>query len=349
MRELDMLIRKGYSVSDLEKLRAKVVKSHSKTREQDLEEIDKLIKDIPDNDLLKKDIDPEAIRKAKVASIVKELIGERSIRRTAEDSGVAASYITGILKERYLPSADILRRLSSPEAKPQNAITMEDLMIAAGYQTNYVEEAYKEALYEEITDDENGKPVDIRPDMNKIMQNINTANGQDSDEYIEYRRRHFRELDIMRERFGKVAKGLILQNLIEKQIQFTMSDEGTGMRGIRADIIVELTGQPVDSWWFDFRWVRTGDGRPMNGSFINARTILGNLIFVTPDPRRKYSIVISSKNDYDFIKGYADKLSFRGELSIILIDEENYSLVEETYLSHYDYKNEQDLTLYLDR
>ena len=56
----------------------------------------------------------------------------------AEDSGVAASYITAIINGKYLPSAEILRKLSVPYARPQNGITLEDLMIAAGYQEDYV-------------------------------------------------------------------------------------------------------------------------------------------------------------------------------------------------------------------
>lgn len=62
--------------------------------------------------------------------MIEKLIGDRSIRETSRDTDVAASYISGILKGNYMPSAEILSKLS---VNAQNGITKEKLMIAAGY------------------------------------------------------------------------------------------------------------------------------------------------------------------------------------------------------------------------
>lgn len=72
--------------------------------------------------------------KTELVTLIKQLVGDRSIRKTGQDSGVTASYITGILKQKYMPSAEILRKLTDPKAKPQNGITLRKLMVAAGYQ-----------------------------------------------------------------------------------------------------------------------------------------------------------------------------------------------------------------------
>ena len=62
------------------------------------------------------------------ANAVYELKGDRSIRQMARDTGVAASYITGILKGRYYPTLKILKRITSPKGKPQGNVTILDLI-----------------------------------------------------------------------------------------------------------------------------------------------------------------------------------------------------------------------------
>ena len=71
--------------------------------------------------------------------LIKKLIGDRSFRQTSIDSGVANSYISGIINGKYKPSIKILQKLTAPEANPQNGVTLEDLMVAAGYQEDYVQ------------------------------------------------------------------------------------------------------------------------------------------------------------------------------------------------------------------
>ena len=55
--------------------------------------------------------------------------GDRSIRRMAEDTGVAASYIVGIIKGEYVPSLQILKKLVAPQSKPRNRVTLFELIM----------------------------------------------------------------------------------------------------------------------------------------------------------------------------------------------------------------------------
>ena len=57
-----------------------------------------------------------------------EIKGDRSIRQMARDTGVSASYITGILKGQYYPTLKILKRITSPKGKPQGNVTILDLI-----------------------------------------------------------------------------------------------------------------------------------------------------------------------------------------------------------------------------
>lgn len=53
--------------------------------------------------------------------------GDRSIRQFARDSGVSASYITGLLKGQFVPTLKILSKLSKVA---QNGITYEQLVMS---------------------------------------------------------------------------------------------------------------------------------------------------------------------------------------------------------------------------
>lgn len=251
----------------------------------------------------------KAIAMQRVSTLVKELIGERSIRRTAEDSNVAASYITGIINQKYLPSAETLRKLSAPTAKPQNGVTMEDLMIAAGYQTDYIEVA---------VDDMDGN-----------------LSGGDSASQDLIREQHRERLQEIR-KFESKAAGIIYKTLAEKGLSFSYEKEAMGVRGYRPDIAVYVNQQPVLEWWFEIRFLGNRTGRFGNRGYVNIRHILGQFIFVEPKPERKVSLVIDNKEDFEVIVSYKDKLAYRGELSVILIDTEMYSVVREEYLAHYN-------------
>ena len=63
---------------------------------------------------------------------------------------------------------------------------------------------------------------------------------------------------------------------------------------------------------------------------------IARFMFIEPKRERKISLVITDKKGFDMICGYKDKLSYRGDLSIILVDYESLSVVREEYLAHYD-------------
>ena len=73
----------------------------------------------------------EENRKYKMTFIdaVNTIKGDRSIRRMAMDTGISASYITGILKGKYYPTLKILKRLTSPKSNPYGDIDILDLIV----------------------------------------------------------------------------------------------------------------------------------------------------------------------------------------------------------------------------
>ena len=63
----------------------------------------------------------------KLSTLINEIKGDRSIRQMSKDSGVSASYITGLLHDKYTPSIRILSKLTDPKSKPQKIISIETL------------------------------------------------------------------------------------------------------------------------------------------------------------------------------------------------------------------------------
>ena len=62
------------------------------------------------------------------ANAIYAIKGDRSIRQMARDTGVSASYITGILHGQYYPTLKILKRITAPKGKPQGNVSILDLI-----------------------------------------------------------------------------------------------------------------------------------------------------------------------------------------------------------------------------
>ena len=70
---------------------------------------------------------------------------------------------------------------------------------------------------------------------------------------------------------------------------------------------------------------------------------ISNLIFLPEDNTRKVSIVVNDNELYQYLLEYKDKLSYRGNLSIIWVDADEVMVWKEEYLSLYGDKNIEGL------
>lgn len=76
------------------------------------------------------------IRKAnseRIIPVMELLIGDRTVREVERVAGIGNGIIGKIMRGERFPSSLAIKKLTSPEANPQNGITYEMLMIAAGY------------------------------------------------------------------------------------------------------------------------------------------------------------------------------------------------------------------------
>ena len=257
-------------------------------------------------------IDEKLEAKKKVAALIKKLIGERSIRQTAAETGVTAPYITSLLKEKYLPSANILRKLSAPEAKPRNGVTLEDLMFAAGYQEYSYQKIYNDAM-----------------DLSSIRNNTL------SDQAVAMEGIDFKQRMKLRAQYESMVSGAIFRALMEKGIAVS-GGKDTPSDASFHDLTVVISEKNITRWNFEFRYYEDHMFRD-EVVFVprHEREILRELIFIEPQEDTKLSLVLNNKAYFKRILTYKDKLSFRGELSVLLFDKDSSSIVKEEYLSHY--------------
>ncbi len=79
-----------------------------------------------------------------------------SIRELSRQSGVTAAYICNISKGKYIPSADVLAKISNTAMANEANVDIYDLMMASGYLTqpqtakDYVADIIKKGLEQEV-------------------------------------------------------------------------------------------------------------------------------------------------------------------------------------------------------
>lgn len=269
---------------------------------------------------------------ARVAKMIEELKGDRSIRRMADESGVAASYITGILKEKYLPSADILRKLSDASANPQNGVTLEDLMIAAGYQDDYVENLMIAAGYQD-NDVEDTMTGEVHVELSEVEEDSMGARASRYRDVIVRRRQESM-------RFEQIASGAVLKALYDSGIKFGPGESGRScVRGFKPDFSVIVGDKaPILDWWFEFKYV---DAETAIRNKTLPRHLIERFMFLDAEPSRKISVVVDNRDTFEALAQMKNHLSYRGDLSVILIDPESYAVVREVYIAHF-FENGED-------
>lgn len=256
--------------------------------------------------------------KENLAKMVKSLRGNRTIREMAADTGVAPSYISGIENGKFIPSATILMKLASPDSKPQNDVTIKDLMTASGYEgkdNNTYNTVERFVRYHDAIEQINSK------------QQVREA----GDGYIS------KEEWIKEDVFVPLTIGVIYRALEKKGIHFSNGQDVTMLNRGTSVMDISISEGPVKEWIFLLKYTP----KLRIPKLIAHRMIitnLGELLFLEPKPDRKISFVIDDKEVFEEITKYKGKLAFRGDLSVILFDAV-CEVINEEYLAHYNDKD----------
>ena len=269
--------------------------------------------------------------KNKVGELVLKAKGDRSYREYQRETGVDAAVISKIVKGTYIPkNPEVYRKLTSCDS---NGVTFEELIDAANFSAEYKNGmaagiATSQAVMAALT---------ILPGVGPLIGGLaagallkassdKTKNIDKVEEYLN---------DI--QRFSAMSNGILFSRLAQSGIVFRQNTE-TDIRLFENQIDTYLD---IDNQLFSQYIIRYLHGDMSSSDSeklieMTGRRIIEELVFSNPEKERKVSIVTDSKHAFEYLKGSAGKISFKGNLSIILLDTQKVEFVEESILSVFD-------------
>ena len=251
--------------------------------------------------------DSEEQRKRKrVAKLVTLAQGDRSGKRYAELAGISPGHLTRIKKEDYLPSPEVVGKLTSIEADPQGGVTYEELMRAAGYVSCETE-------------------IEIKNDISPIEPQEKKADRENT-------------------RKERLLRYKEYEEHVRSDIFTFLAEKGVGLKkaennDTECDLSIEITDQRIKQWDFDFKHVPNDMQKAPLRIFENLAFILRRHF----SDQQKVSVIINNWRAYQMLERYEHRMPIRGEVSVLYYNEKSERIEDEIYLSNYvdgDYSRE---------
>lgn len=138
-------------------------------------------------------------------------------------------------------------------------------------------------------------------------------------------------------RFKKIAISEINNILFYSNIKFRYVKDVNQEKGLTPDHCIEMYEDNLTSWWFIF-WKESNkfSSSQKMSKEERAEFLLSKFMLTTPDKKRKSSIVINDLELYKTFCNLKEYVSYKGNLSVILVDEEEMEILDEDYISYYD-------------
>ena len=234
-----------------------------------------------------------------IAELLFNAKGDRTLREYGADTDVSYSNIQRILKQKYKPTPDTIRKMTLGDRHPQGNVSYEDLMIAAGYMS-----------------------------------------AETRDREDEYFRELGRQEEVERTEFLTRTELIIFGGLIQSGFRFQKLESKKKFHEFSPDLTVDIEGFPISKWLFRFVQKaprperRNGKLLVKNIPSAYARRMLAETVLIAPDEDRKLSVVTDFADYYDEMLNFKENISYKGELSIILIDAKSMCVIKEEYLTH---------------
>ena len=148
-------------------------------------------------------------------------------------------------------------------------------------------------------------------------------------------------------RFQKISIAAIQTRLTDKKIEFSYnSGKNSQETRNQPDYSVDIYNEKIDSWWFIFFIDSTVIDNDFKVDKKNqAASLISKFALITPSNKRKMSIVINDKELYEAICSYKGNIAYKGNLSVILIDENEIDIKNEDNIAYYGDENDELLSL----
>ena len=282
------------------------------------------------------------MKQTSVGELVRQAKGEdRSLREYARDSGVDAAIISKIINGNYIPKKPgLYEALTSPQAAPRGGVSYRQLMEAAGTSEEYrngmtiglsvgattaLSEIPSSALIKTLK----ARGVAIESDGTEETLNMKMEDVLKIQRYKSEK-----------QRFEATANGIILGSLGKMGLVFQIIQTGGAeLDEIHFDTYVRLMNHGISEYLIRYAFISKEESASLPLVNNTVRGMVGELIFLKPSEARKVSIVTNHPAAFGELCAYKDRLSYNGELSVILFDLDSARLIKETYLSHYISEN----------
>lgn len=281
-----------------------------------------------------------------VGELVKLAKGEdRSLREYARDSGVDAAIISKIINGTYIPKKPgIYESLTNAKASPRGGVTCAQMIAAAG-----ASEEFQNGMSAGMSV---GMLTSLAAVPSSVILRVLQSRGIDADAREKSKGsassvkpeeiRQIQRIQSEMQRFKATANGLILGALGKKGLSFQLvHTDGAEIDGIHFDTDVKLMNHEVSEYLIRYAFIF--EENPSSLLAINeVKSMIEELVFLKPLRTRIVSVVTNHPDAYDSLCAYKDRLSYNGELSVILFSLENAMFLKEEYISHHIGENPVD-------
>lgn len=281
-----------------------------------------------------------------VGELVKLAKGEdRSLREYARDSGVDAAIISKIINGTYIPKKPgIYESLTNAKASPRGGVTCAQMIAAAG-----ASEEFQNGMSAGMSV---GMLTSLAAVPSSVILRVLQSRGIDADAREKSKGsassvkpeeiRQIQRIQSEMQRFKATANGMILGALGKKGLSFQLvHTDGAEIDGIHFDTDVKLMNHEVSEYLIRYAFIF--EENPSSLLAINeVKSMIEELVFLKPLRTRIVSVVTNHPDAYDSLCAYKDRLSYNGELSVILFSLENAMFLKEEYISHHIGENPVD-------
>ena len=131
----------------------------------------------------------------------------------------------------------------------------------------------------------------------------------------------------------KQISGTIVTSFINKGYSFKI--DNNEITEDSPDLCLYFDNENIKSWWFVF-WDNEFN-KILNISKNDlSKYLVSKFMLTEPDRAKKSSLVVKDKELFDLISELKGKISYKGNLSVLLIDTDSMSIVNERNISYYD-------------
>lgn len=259
---------------------------------------------------------------------------DRTMKEYADAAGVNLSTISRIKSGDYTPGIKILRKLTSDKAQPRGGVNFtmlfEALMLSNPLYSMVpvVGPVIAESMAT-ISETKNMRETELDKKGNEV--------ALQKDEELQDKNIPWGEYNKERRRFSATATGIICNAIVQKGIHFqTLNVQKQEGLWYSDEQILKLEGAKVEKWFLIFESFSKENRSFDKYAKDMALRRIGQLVLNPAAEKQKVSMVVNDLKLYHYLLDYKDKLSYKGNLSIIFVDSDEVIIRKEEYLSYYN-------------